>query len=113
MIKRKEQMNHTARANMRGGNGTIRGVTVFEQEELPKTRVYSVMTFQPGDSIGPHPHTGEGESYLILEGEAVVTEDGVDYLLHAGDAEYCSDGHVHAVANQSDRPMCLLAIVML
>ena len=113
MIKRKEQMAHTEKSNMRGGNGTIHGVTVFEQSEVPKTRVYSVMTFRPGDSIGVHSHTGEGETYLILEGDAVVTEDGVDYVLHAGDAEYCSDGHTHAIANQSDRPMSMLAIVML
>lgn len=113
MIKRKEAMHHTARANMRGGNGTIHGVTIFEPEEVTKTRIFSVLTLQPGDSVGIHPHEVEGEAYLILEGEAVVTEDGVDYLLHAGDAEYCTDGHTHGVANQSDKPVSLLAIVIL
>ena len=113
MIKRKEAMTHTTRENMRGGKGAVQSVNIFEGEELPKTRVFSVLTIQPGDSIGAHPHTGEGEVYLILEGAATVTEDGVDYVLKAGDAEYCSNGQTHAIANHTDAPVTFLAIVIL
>lgn len=113
MIKKKEAMSHTTRENMRGGKGQIQFVNLFEGEELPKTRVFSVLTIQPGDSIGEHPHTGEGEAYIILEGSATVSEDGVDYILNAGDAEYCSDGHTHAILNHTDKPVSLLAIVIL
>ncbi len=112
MIKRREAMSVTTRENMRGGRGTIQFVNIFEGDEVDKTRVFSVITVQPGDSIGAHPHEGEGEAYVILDGSATVSEDGVDYVLHTGDAEYCSGGHTHAVLNHTDKPVSILAIVI-
>ena len=55
------------------------------------------------------PDAGE----LVLDGAATVSEDGVDYFLNAGDAEYGSGGHTHAVLNHTDKPMTMLAIVIL
>ena len=112
MIKRREEMHVTVRENMRGGHGAIQFTNLFEGDELDKTRVFAVLTVQPGDSIGPHPHEGEGEAYVILDGAATVSEDGVDYILNAGDAEYCSGGHTHALLNHTDRPVSVLAIVI-
>lgn len=113
MIKRSEEMKVQIRSNLRGGNGDISSRNIFEPEELTKTRLFTVMTLQPGDSIGVHPHDSEGEAYLVLEGQPTVTEDGVEYLLNAGDAEYCTGGHTHAIANHSDKPVVFLAIVIL
>ena len=112
MIKRKAQMTHNTRENLRGGKGVLDFTHIFEGDELDKTRMFAVITVQPGDSIGTHPHEGEGEAYLILDGAATVSEDGVDYILDAGDAEYCSGGHTHALLNHTDRPVTLLAIVI-
>ena len=112
MIKRREAMTETTRENMRGGQGSIRFHNIFEGDELDKTRVFAVLTVAPGDSIGAHAHQGEGEAYVVLEGEMTVTEDGVDHILRAGDAEYCADGHTHAVLNHTDRPVSFLAIVI-
>ena len=112
MIKRKAQMTRNTRENLRGGKGVLDFTHIFEGEELDKTRMFAVITVQPGDSIGTHPHEGEGEAYLILDGAATVSEDGVDYILDAGDAEYCSGGHTHALLNHTDRPVTLLAIVI-
>lgn len=113
MIKRSIEMKTQVRSNLRGGNGDIVSRNIFEPEELPKTRLFSTMTLKPGDSIGVHPHEGEGEAYVILEGQVTVSEDGVDYILNAGDAEYCTDGHTHSIANHSDQTAIFLAIVIL
>ena len=43
---------------------------------------------------------------------ATVTEDGQDYLLGPGDAEYCTGGHTHGIANDSDEVLVFLAIIM-
>ena len=112
MIKRRESMTQTVREKLRGGNGALQLTNIFEGDELEKTRLFAVMNVEPGCSIGIHPHDQEGEVYLILEGAATVTEDGVDYILHAGDAEYCTGGHTHGLLNHTDRPLKLLAIVM-
>lgn len=112
MIKRKEEMTTTVRENMRGGRGSIQFHNIFEGDELDKTRIFAVITIAPGDSIGTHAHEGEGEAYVVLDGAVTVTEDGVDHILSAGDAEYCTDGHTHAVLNHTDRPASFLAIVI-
>lgn len=113
MIKKLEDRVETTTQNLVGGEGTVKLSEIFSQDELAKTRICSVLTLDPGCSVGLHPHTGEGEIYLILEGSATVHEDGVDYILNEGDAEYCTDGHVHGIINHTDTPMKFLAIVML
>ena len=112
MIKHRSQMHQNVRENLRGGKGALQFTHIFEGSELEKTRMFSVVTVQPGDSIGIHPHQEEGEVYLILDGAATVTEDGVEQILRAGDAEYCTGGHTHGLLNHTDAPVTLLAIVI-
>lgn len=112
MIKHREEMTHTTREALRGGKGVLDFTHIFEGDEVEKTRLFAVITIQPGDSVGVHPHEEEGEAYLILDGAATVTEDGVDYILQAGDAEYCTGGHTHGLLNHTDAPVSLLAIVI-
>lgn len=113
MIKRKEAMSMDHKENFKGGTGFLSFVHLFTKEELPKTRLCSVLTVEPGASVGQHSHTGEGELYVVLDGPVTLQEDGVDHILHTGDAEYCSDGHSHGVYNHTDKPAVLMAIVML
>ena len=112
MIKYKEEQQVTERTNVRGGIGTYQSKAIFSEEEVDKTTLFSVITLPPQTSIGIHPHTTEGEAYVILSGEAEVTEDGEAYLLHAGDAEYCTGGHTHGIANRTNENVRFLAIIM-
>lgn len=113
MIKYNADMPAFAKENVLGGTGAYTYTEMLSGEDCPKTRLFGCNTLNPGVSIGRHAHTGEGEAYVILDGEAVVEEDGVEYILHTGDVEYCSDGHTHAISNHSDKPMTFLAIIML
>ncbi len=113
MIKFVADRNDETVANLVAGEGEVTLSHIFSQEELPKTRICSVLTLNPGCSVGIHSHTGEGEIYYILEGSATVHEDGVDTILNVGDTEYCSDGHTHGILNHTDTPMKFLAIVIL
>ena len=113
MIKYKHQMRVQERENVFGGKGSYPCTHLFESEEVSKTRLFACNTMAPGVCLGAHTHTGEGEAYVILDGEAIVEEDGVEYILHPGDCEYCTDGHSHAISNRSDAPMTFLSIVIL
>ena len=77
MIKFAKDMPVTQRENVMGGTGRYSSQMLFSPEEVTKTRLFACNTMEPGASIGCHSHTGEGEAYLILSGEAVVEEDGV------------------------------------
>lgn len=49
-----------------------------------------------GVSIGVHPHEGSYEEvYYLLSGKGILTFDGVEYEMQAGDVSLCTDGHSH------------------
>lgn len=112
MIRHEKDLSVRTEHAMRDGTGDIEAIRLYSREEMDgHARVCDVFTFDPGDSIGPHPHIGEGELYYILSGTATVTEDGRDTVLRAGDSAYCPDGHTHSIVNSGDGPMRMLAVV--
>lgn len=113
MIHYNTEMPVSERTRVLGGTGSYQSLELFSKADVGgRARLFAVNTMPKGSSIGVHPHTGEGEAYVILQGEAVVTEDGKEYILHAGDAEYCTDGHSHGIENRSDKPLVFLALIM-
>lgn len=112
MIKRRQEMNIQPRFEVKGGKGAYETTHIFTSDEIDKINLFAVNALPPGSSIGVHPHTTEGEAYVILQGKATVTEDGQDYLLNPGDAEYCTGGHTHGIANDGDEVLVFLAIII-
>ena len=47
----------------------------------------------------------------MLSGCATVTEDVEERVLQPGDAEFCADGHTHAIRNHTDAPAVFLAVI--
>lgn len=113
MIRRNKDMQVQVRENIRGGSGTLENTHLFSTEEmLNKCNLCTVFTFDPGDSIGPHPHDPDAEIYYILSGELCVTDEGVEHTLYPGDAMFTSKGEVHSVANKSDKQATMMAIIL-
>jgi len=113
MIHRKSEMHVEHKPNLRGGNGSPEFRQLFSAEELGgRATLFSIVTLQPGESVGRHPHDTNGEAYLVLTGKAMVEEDGVERELLPGDAEFCADGHTHAIRNHTDEPATFLALIM-
>lgn len=112
MIKRNSEMNRELRANLCGGNGAVEFMDIFTAQEADDGYGrFAIVTFQPGESIGYHCHAKNTEIYYVLEGTATIVDDGTEYTLTAGDAQYCAMGHSHSVANGGDVPMKLLILV--
>lgn len=113
MIRRKDEMRLQVRDNIRGGSGRIENLHIFEPEELEgKCTLCSVFELDPGDSIGGHAHEADGEIYYVLRGELVVTEDGTEHVLYAGDASYTCGGSSHAIENRSGEKASFMAIIL-
>jgi len=53
-----------------------------------------------------------GELYLVLSGKVMVTEDGVEAEMLAGDSEFCAHGHTHSIRNHTDEPAVFLALIV-
>jgi len=113
MIRKKEEVRIRNVANAQGGKGEIFFHDWLLPEEAPgHGRVFSKLVIPAGCSIGPHTHQGEFEAFYVLEGTATVT-DGTDVItLEAGGMNFCKDGDVHGVENQTDKDLILMALIM-
>ena len=113
MIRTPADMPVEERPQMRGGAGTVRVQTCFRPEEFgARLRLCARLTLPPGASIGLHAHEGEDEIYLVLTGGGVVTEDGCDKRVRAGDAVLTGRGGSHAVRNDGSEPLEIAAIIV-
>jgi quercetin dioxygenase-like cupin family protein len=113
MVIRKADQRLQVRDNVRGGNGTLENRHIVEPDAMfGSATLFSEFFFDPGDSIGSHPHDNDAEVYYMLEGELVLIEDGVETVLKEGDASYAHSGVSHAIENRSDKPAKMLAVIL-
>jgi mannose-6-phosphate isomerase-like protein (cupin superfamily) len=101
------------RPGMRGGQGTVTMRPIAAEGELPeKCRLFGKLILPAGASIGAHTHEGECEMFYILEGNPVITDDGVEIAAHPGDCVLTHSGHSHAVSNPGDTPVVMVANIV-
>nr|MDD6335304.1 cupin domain-containing protein [bacterium] len=110
MVYTATQWEKEIRTNMRGGQGdaVIEHIT---RQGLPRNvRLMAKLTLGPGCSIGEHRHDGEAETFFILSGSALASDDGRQVELHAGDTLICQDG-AHAIANNGQGDLTFFAMI--
>ena len=67
----------------------------------------------PGSSFGDHPHKSDKpfeEWYFCLSGEGVMTLDGKDFAMRAGDISACYANGEHGIKNTGKEDMRILVI---
>ena len=67
-----------------------------------------IVTIPPQTKQRLHSHNKQTEVFYILEGEAAITINNVDYESKPGDAFICSPGDVHNLWNKTDKDFKLL-----
>lgn len=99
--------------NMAGGKGQVRIKHLLEKEALgEKCRLYAEVTIYPGSSLGYHEHQGESESYYILSGEAIYSDDNKKYPVKAGDVTLTTSGHGHGLEPTGSEPLVFMALIL-
>lgn len=84
---------------------------VFSKEELcGKSSLIARIMLGPGDAATMHEHLEDAELYYVISGEIVTVENGVESMLHAGDASFTAGG-AHSVENRSNENAEFLAVV--
>lgn len=71
----------------------------------------SILTLEPGATVGEHLHAAEEELYLVLEGEGLGLLDGEAFPVGPGDAYLCKVGHTHGLVNPGSKPLTFLAVL--
>lgn len=113
MIRRKRDMSSEYVEGMKGGKGTIRLINILEKEEMHRVgRFFGITVIPPGCSSGCHTHTGDFEIYYILEGDAVINDNGVEQTLKPGDMMQCMDGCSHGIRNDGNCDLKYLSIIL-
>lgn len=82
---------------------------IFSSEDFDEEgHLLQVVTIPPNTRQRVHFHRKQTEVFYILEGETLITINGVEYLATPGDAFICSPGDVHNLWNKTDREFRLV-----
>lgn len=113
MIRKAAETSVEVRENMRGGQGKVTIRHFFKPEDFTaKSRLCARLTLPPGAGIGPHAHEGEDEVYLITSGEGLLEDGQTQTRVRAGDAILTGNGQTHAIRNDSERELELIAFIL-
>ncbi len=114
MIKRSHELKVDVHKEFLGGKGTLTNTHFINQEDAAgKGRLFVKSMLTPGSSIGPHTHKGDFETYYILSGRALVTDnDGTQHILEAGDVMFTQNGESHSIENCGDVNLEYIAIIL-
>lgn len=100
--------------NMCGGKGHVLIRHLLGEKELNgKCGLYAEVTLEPGCSLGYHEHHGESETYYILSGQGIYSDNGILRMVQAGDVTFTPDGEGHALTNTGDDSLVFMALIIL
>lgn len=113
MIRKHAELQIDVHKEFRGGKGSV---TLEHFMDLQMAngagRLFAQTIIPPGSSVGLHKHEGDSEVYYILEGKALVNDNGTETELGAGDINFCPDGGSHAIENIGDTDLRYIAIIL-
>ena len=114
MVRRKSECKVDYREHMRDGDGTVKLTDLISgpEELCGKGRLFSVITLEPGCSIGYHVHEGDSELFYILKGTGVYNDGGTEVTVHPGDVAICPPGTGHSMANRTDEVLEFAAVIV-
>lgn len=114
MIRKASERHSETREKMRGGEGTVAIHHFFKPDEITaRTRLCAEMVVPPGSSVGLHEHEGEDELYFVTAGTGVISEGGEEWRVEAGDAILTGNGASHAVRNDGEEELRIIAVILL
>ncbi|MDR1930658.1 MAG: cupin domain-containing protein [Treponema sp.] len=114
MVYRRDELKVESREHVRDGKGALSFVHYVEGKGAVQsnTSMFAEITLPPGTSIGYHPHHGETEFYIIIEGGGVVNDDGKEVPVGPGDVMVTGNGASHSIANNGEIPLKLTAAII-
>ena len=113
MIRRKSEIEGNVINNLRGGDGHVTAFNFLtEQEAKGAGRLFAKMVIEPGNSVGFHKHEGDMEAYYILKGKGLVSDNGNETVMEAGDSHVCPDGQSHSLKNVGEDALEFVAVIL-
>lgn len=96
------------------GNGHVIIKELLDEQQLNgKCGLYAEVTLEPGCSLGYHEHHNESETYYILSGKGIYSDNGTLRMVSAGDVTFTPDGQGHGLTNSGDEDLVFMALIIL
>lgn len=92
--------------HMRNGDGYIKMIKFFDDKNT-----IAHIIIPPHCSIGIHTHENDQEIIYVIKGEGICIEDGKEYSLKQGNANYCPIHYNHSIINKSADDLELFAVI--
>ena len=106
-------MKTVVKENANGGKGQVVVKYILDDNELnAKCKMFAEVTIAPGCSLGYHEHHGETETYHIIAGEGVYSDNGAERAIHAGDTFFCDDGGGYSIRNTGADNLVFIALII-
>ncbi|MCK5529566.1 MAG: cupin domain-containing protein [Kiritimatiellae bacterium] len=109
-IKKHNEMPRRDFNNCHDGKGAIRWLGVLDGND-PGGKILKFVhddVLPPKTSIGIHTHTDDQEYYYIISGQGVMTLDGQESEVNAGDITIVFPSGQHGLENRSDEDLRIL-----
>ncbi|MBI4916554.1 MAG: cupin domain-containing protein [Acidobacteria bacterium] len=111
MIRRSREVAVEVKEGIRGGAGRAEAREYLRAGDLGGVLGMSVITLEPGATIGEHTHPATEELYFVLAGAGTGVLDSEHFPVGPGDAYVVRAGHSHGLAADPDRPLRFLAVL--
>ena len=82
------------------------------KEMVGKCLMFARVRVPVGASLNVHQHVGTNETYHILQGKGLYTDNGKTYEVKAGDTTFCADGDTHGLENIGDEDLVFIALII-
>ncbi len=111
-LRKKSDMPAGGLDHCHDGRGSIHWIGVLDGEHPGDERLRFIHDdiLPPGASIGIHRHMHDQEYYYIVSGSGVMTLDGQEHEVEAGDITAVLPGGSHGLANHSDDDLRVIVI---
>ena len=107
------EQNTVSAMNKAGGKGEMFITHLLTPKEmLGKCEMFASVKIPVGASLGVHQHVGNNETYYILQGTGLYTDNGKTYTVKAGDTTFCAEGDTHGIENIGDDDLIFIALII-
>ncbi|MBQ7723239.1 MAG: cupin domain-containing protein [Selenomonadaceae bacterium] len=107
------EQNTVSAMNKAGGKGEIFITHLLTPKEMVgKCEMFASVKIPVGASLGVHQHVGNNETYHIIQGKGLYTDNGKTYTVKAGDTTFCADGDTHGIENIGDEDLIFIALII-
>ena len=113
MILRVKDLEGRKLERPRGGRGFMESFPYNILDGMSgEIKMFSIINLHSDSMVGYHQHESDNEIYLMLDGCAVVNDNGKEDLLNPGDMLVTTKGESHSIENKSDTTIVFLAIII-